>query len=66
MLRVSQDVESRALTQWSCLSVSVQASQVDHIVVSCSLPMRCFMAGVEVRDKVEVLEKHSSVQLCAN
>ena len=46
---------SRTLTQWSCLSVRVQASQVDHVVVSYSLPMRCFMVG-EVRDKVEVFD----------
>ena len=46
----------RALTQCSCLFVRVQASQVDHVVVSCSLPMRCIMADVEVRDKVEVLD----------
>ena len=35
---------------------AVQDSQVDHVVVSCSLPMRCIKADVEVRDIAEVLD----------
>ena len=37
---------------------------MDHVVVSCSLPMRCIMADVGVRDKVEVLDPLIGPKVC--